>query len=190
MKKSLVHLLVITFVVAFAVGSLILSDTAEARRSMLDGVNATCGSSYGCGLCHVDPQGGGTLTRDGQAYKNSGYDSCSFCPDAQACGGPAGPACDSFETSCNDGADNDCDSTVDCNDSDCANDSACIITGDCSLLDGDRAGCNALANCKYVGKTKTCEDVNAPPTDCSAFNNSTDCKSNGCRWSRKDGLCK
>lgn len=187
MKKSLIGLLVVTMVVAFAVGSLILSDTAEARRSMMDGVNATCGSSYGCGLCHVDPQGGGTLTRDGQDYKASGHDSCYFCPDAQACGGPA---CDSFETSCTDGVDNDCDNRVDCNDSDCSTDPACVITGACADFNGDRASCNSLPDCVYVGKTKTCEEAGAPPADCSAFTNLTECKSNGCRWSRKGGTCK
>ncbi len=31
--------------------SVLLVSTAEARNSMLSGVNSTCGTSYGCGLC-------------------------------------------------------------------------------------------------------------------------------------------
>ncbi len=121
------------------------------------------------------------------------------CTDVEICGDGidndcngltdnADPTCQTTSCTdveiCGDGIDNDCNGWVD------NKDPACFVTGTCADFDGDRAGCKGLANCNYVGKTKTCVDVNAPPTDCSVFNNLTDCKSNGCRWSRKDGLCK
>jgi hypothetical protein len=61
------------------------SSVSEARRSMLDAVNLKCGTNYGCGLCHVDPKGGGPLTSAGAGYAASGNDSCYFC--STKCGG-------------------------------------------------------------------------------------------------------
>jgi hypothetical protein len=123
---------------------------SEARNSMLDEVNATCSTNYTCGLCHVDPRGGGPLTPAGTDYAASGYDACSFCPNTTACGGSActdndrdryfaeancGTAVDCNDNSaavfpgaveiCNDNIDNDCDGNVDCADSNCIGNAAC-----------------------------------------------------------------
>jgi hypothetical protein len=91
---------------------------------MLDAVNLQCGTNYGCGLCHVDPKGGGLLTSQGTAYQKSGNDSCYFC--SSKCGGG---------TTCTDGdgdkycAQSGCGTTVDCNDSNPA-----INPGACDIL--------------------------------------------------------
>ncbi|MFZ2950696.1 MAG: putative metal-binding motif-containing protein [Desulfuromonadaceae bacterium] len=123
------------------VGTALLSVTllvsmAEARRSFLDGVNATCGTSYNCGLCHVDPRGGGPLTAAGQGYLDSGSDSCYFCVTSPTCttatptctdrdgdgyfaeGGTCGPAdCNDTDASIHPGA---CDVLKDGIDQDCS----------------------------------------------------------------------
>lgn len=78
MKKPMVVLM------AALVAVPMMFSVSEARRSMLDDVNATCGTNYSCGLCHVDPRGGGPLTSAGQGYLASGYDSCYFC--VNSCG--------------------------------------------------------------------------------------------------------
>jgi len=108
---------------------------AEAYRSYLDNVNATCGTSYGCGLCHVDPSGGGTLTKSGSAFKASGHDACYFC--STVCNPPSQPEI------CNDGIDNNGDGLIDCADPDCASDAACV------------QGCVPTG---LEGKGRTCSD--------------------------------
>ena len=69
--------LLITFVTALG---LLSSGSALAKKSYLNSVNSTCGTTYDCGVCHTDPRGGGTLTSDGQAFMDSGYDPTYFCP--------------------------------------------------------------------------------------------------------------
>lgn len=109
--------------VVFALGAVLMyglfgyGSNAGAYSSSLNNVNATCGTSYGCGLCHVDPSGGGTLTKAGSAFKASG-DACYFC--STVCNPPAQPEI------CNDGIDNDGDGLIDCADPDCAHDPACV----------------------------------------------------------------
>ena len=143
MKKMLTITLTVFLCVTFMV------TIAQARRSMLSGVNDTCGTSNDCGLCHVDPKGGGPLTSGGEGYLASGNDSCYFCPDV--CGGGTctdadndnyfaesncgtGVDCNDSDPNinenaievCDDGIDNDCDDKIDCADSEC--DSVCNPT--------------------------------------------------------------
>ena len=55
-------------------------NSAKAYTSYQNNVNSTCGTSYRCAICHVDPGGGGTLTPEGEAYQVSGYDNTLLCP--------------------------------------------------------------------------------------------------------------
>ena len=143
MKKTLTVVLTVLFVLT------IMVTYSQARRSMLTGVNDTCGTSYGCGICHIDPKGGGPLTPEGDDYLAAGYDSCIFCTDV--CGGGnctdadadgyyaetgcgTGVDCNDSDPNinenaieiCDDGIDNDCDNKIDCADSEC--DSVCSPT--------------------------------------------------------------
>jgi hypothetical protein len=79
-----------------------LASNGEARNSMLNGVNDTCGTNYDCGICHSDPGGGGPLNAGGEGYVDSGYDPCSFCPGAPGCGGTGGTCADiTSQNECN-----------------------------------------------------------------------------------------
>ena len=80
---------------------LMYGGNAEAYRSYLNDVNSTCGTAESCGLCHIDPSGGGPRNADGTAFADGGHDPCYFCPDAVACGGPA-PEC-LIDADCDDG---------------------------------------------------------------------------------------
>ena len=55
--------------------------------------------------------------------------------------------------SCTDGIDNDCDQTVDCNDSDCSSDPSCQI--DCSVYT-NKGTCDAVSSCYWDKSSKTC----------------------------------
>ena len=142
MKKMLTVTLTVFLCLTFIV------TIAQARRNMLSGVNDTCGASYDCGLCHVDPKGGGPLTPEGDVYFASGNDSCSLCTDVCGggnCtdadadgysieGGNCGPIdCNDNNQSinpatsevCGDGIDNNCDGYVDGTDRILSSDSCC-----------------------------------------------------------------
>jgi hypothetical protein len=143
MKKTLVLCLSLVMVATLWVS------VAFAKNAYLNDVNSTCGTSYGCGLCHIDPKGGGPLTADGDAYVASGYSACYFC--SSVCNNP--PACTDADVdiyaveggdcgavdcndndaavnpgaveACADNMDNDCDGKVDCADANCSGDPAC-----------------------------------------------------------------
>lgn len=167
----------ILIVLAAALTISLTASGAFAFSSLLNGVNTKCGTSYGCGLCHVDPGGGGPLTSAGTGYNNAGNDPCYFCPTV--CAPPPVPVCTDadgdgfFKESgcgtavdcndsnnkvypgaveiCNDKLDNDCDGKVDCADLDCANDLACAPAPTCTDSDGDgyfkQAGCGTSVDC-------------------------------------------
>jgi hypothetical protein len=181
MRKTTV--LALTLLVALA----LVVSVAEARRSMLDDVNATCGTSYGCGLCHIDPKGGGPLTADGEGYVASGNDPCYFCPDVctsctdadgdgyAAEGGDCGATdCNDNNSAvnpgavevCSDNIDNDCDGKVDCADSNCSEDPSCA--GICvptasternNCTDGKDNDCDGSSDCadSDCKKNKACK---------------------------------
>ena len=136
MKKLMAVMVMAGFVAVLCVSR------AESRSSMLSGVNSTCGTNYGCGLCHIDPKGGGPLTSGGQGYVDSGNDPCYFCQtkcgstsctDADRDGyfaqSNCGTSVDCSDNNaqinpgavevCNDGIDNDCDGKIDCADPYC-----------------------------------------------------------------------
>jgi hypothetical protein len=80
--------------------------------------------------CYMDP----ACPYCGDGYCDPSESSCS-CP--ADCGSPA-----ATELFCSDGLDDDCDTFVDCNDSDCAEDEACVAGGG---LPGDP--CTSGADC-------------------------------------------
>ena len=71
------------------------------------------------------------------------------CPED--CGLPP-----SSETSCSNGADEDCDGLVDCADPDCGQDAACTAA-DCSMI-SDKKACNAEPTCRWDNRGKLCLD--------------------------------
>jgi hypothetical protein len=150
MKKLMVLVLAVIAIPMFA-------SVSEARRSMLDEVNATCGTNYSCGLCHIDPKGGGPLTSGGEGYAASGNNACYFCPNDPDCS-----TCTPTTEICNDGKDNDCDGKTDCNDSDCSGSSYC--GGGCTPVkenctDGKDNDCDALIDCAdpNCAKNRACK---------------------------------
>lgn len=176
MKKLTVMLTVVTLSCAFMVTN------ASAFTSFLNGVNNTCGTTYGCGVCHVDPGGGGPLNAGGNAYVNAGNNPCVFCPTAAACLPP--PVCTDADSDgyfaeadcgtavdcndndpatnpgatevCNDNIDNDCDGLVDCDDPGCSGSPDCVPPPICT--DSDSDGFFAEPGC---GTAIDCNDANA-----------------------------
>jgi sialate O-acetylesterase len=108
---------------------------------------------------------GGSYCGDGTC--DPGEDQCN-CPDD--CGMPP-----STETSCTDGIDNDCDTYVDCDDSDCLGDPACPYCGD-GTCDEDEDQCNCPEDCGTPPSTETsCTD--GIDNDCDTY---TDCDDSDC----------
>ena len=97
--------------VAF-VSLLFVVTVSQAKNSYLNGVNSNCGTSFSCGICHIDPKGGGPLTAEGDDYVTSGSDTCIFCADV--CGGGTCTDADFDDYF----AESNCGTGVDCNDAD------------------------------------------------------------------------
>ena len=78
-----------------------------------------------------------------------GDGSCDAGEDPCNCPGDCGAPPDT-ETSCTDGVDNDCDGAVDCDDPDCASDSACrpsTTSSTASQCGGNKSPCNGNGDC-------------------------------------------
>jgi len=104
----------------------------------------------------------------GDGICNGTEDSCSCTED---CGTPV-----STEVSlCTDFSDNDCDTFVDCNDSDCYMDPACPYCGD-SYCDPSESSCSCPADCGSPAATELfCSD--GLDDDCDTF---VDCNDSDC----------
>ena len=101
MKKAIV------FLVAIVAVLLLSSTVTMAFSNYRDDVNATCGTSYDCNLCHDNS--------NKQAYADSG--ACFFCPNDADCTTtpPPAPTCTDADK---DGyfAQSGCAQLYDCND--------------------------------------------------------------------------
>ena len=167
--KRLLTLSTIAFV-----SLLFVVTVSQAKNSYLNGVNSNCGETFNCGICHIDPKGGGPLTAEGDEYAASDSDTCIFCADV--CGGVVcadddadsyfaqsncGTSVDCLDSDasvnpgaievCDDGTDNDCDGKIDCGDNDC--DAVCSPTSpevcnDSIDNDGDRKTDCADRDCR------------------------------------------
>jgi hypothetical protein len=96
------------------------------------------------------------------------YTTKEFCnddPDCEWIGSPRNGSCheavactptEDPETTCDDGADNDCDGNTDCADADCGAEPVCQV--DCSVY-STRNLCNAQAACSWDNKNKVCNSV-------------------------------
>jgi len=151
--RKIIHSLLIA-----VLAGILLQGTVLAKNSYLNSVNSTCGTSYGCDLCHIDPRGGGPLTQAGAGYRDSGYDPAYFCPGSSCsdndgdhfgspgdavCSGGAATDCDDNNAAINPGAaeicddmtDNDCDGRVDCADNECTGAPVCQTSSEPEICD-------------------------------------------------------
>jgi len=172
----------LSFVWAAALSMLLLifSGNSFAKRDYLDEVNATCVTSYGCDLCHNDPDGGGSLNTEGAAYAGSGRDPAYFCPPSTVCtdgdkdgfniqGGDCGPMdCNDMNAAVNPGEQENCSNGID---DDCNN-----------LVDDQDPACGGCMQTVDIERGKTCGDE--VDNDCNGF---TDCEDASCSNYR---LCK
>jgi hypothetical protein len=156
------------------------SGSSFATRSYLNDVNATCGTNYGCDLCHLDPGGGGPLNPDGAAFRNAGHDPAYFCPGTPVCtdgdndgfniqGGDCGPMdCNDMNAAVNPGAKENCFNGIDddCND----------------LVDAQDPACGGCVQTVDIERGKACSD--GVDNDCNGF---TDCDDASCSTNR---MCK
>jgi hypothetical protein len=143
--------LLVTFL---SVLGLLLSGSVLAKTSYLNSVNSTCSASYGCDLCHDNPEGGGSLNSGGDAYVASGDDPTIFCPGSECTdndgdgfaieGGSCGNVdCDDNNADinpdaaevCDDIVDNDCDNNSDCEDNECTNALVCQTPSEPEICD-------------------------------------------------------
>jgi len=112
-----------------------------------DGVNPLPCSDPVCStggwICTDVPAGGGGSYCCGDGFCDAGED-CTNC--ALDCAGPS--------EICGDGADNDCNGLIDCDDAACSGLPECQPV-DCSVY-GDKTSCNAQAGCRWDNKSKVC----------------------------------
>jgi hypothetical protein len=181
------------------------SDVLSGFCENLNDVNSTCSTSYSCGLCHIDPSGGGPLTTEGQAFKDSGHDACYFCPST--CNNPTctdndsdgyfaesgcstAVDCDDNDPnvnpgaaeSCTNGVDDDCDGFVDATDPNAVNCPTCTDAD----LDGYfvEPGCGAAGDCNDLDASinpGTIEDCfNGVDDDCDGYVDGADSDCGAC----------
>jgi hypothetical protein len=173
------------FFILILAGAL-LAGPVQAKRSYLNSVNSTCGTNDGCELCHFDSKGGGPLTPDGEAFRDSGYDPTYFCQGTPCTdndgdgfkveGGSCGAVdCDDTNPNINPGApeicddtiDNDCDGDMDCADNSCSDTPLCVSSNDPEVCDDgiDNDGDNKVdcADKKDCGKDPVCTGGGGDP---------------------------
>jgi len=106
-----------------------------------DGINEDCDTDTDCD--DADCMGDPACPYCGDATCDSDEDQCNCAAD---CGTPF-----STETSCTDGDDNDCDTDIDCDDSDCLGDQACPYCLPKGAACTDNTDC-CSSNCLPAGK--------------------------------------
>ena len=158
-----------------------------AEENCIDGTDNDCDNltdaqdpdAVGCPVTCTDA--------DADTYSVEGGD-CGVvdCNDSDAAVNPG-------ETEvCTGGTDDDCDSKVDCADSDCIGDDACSA-GSCADYTA-REACKADPSCSCSGKSKVCEDAGGgtePPSNCSDYDgtDAATCNAADCRWNKKKLTC-
>jgi len=134
-----------------------------------DGVDNDCDGNADCNDpdCDLDPSCQGC----GDGGCGPGENPCNCEPDC----GPM--VSEEPGLTCQDGVDNDCDSLIDCDDSDCSSDPACQVCGDGTCGAGESctcpADCGTPAAQEYQGAT--CDD--GEDNDCDSL---IDCDDSDC----------
>jgi hypothetical protein len=156
---------------------------ASGEVSCADGLDNDCDGLIDCK--DTNCQIAGPVSGYGLACGSSGrYCQGTGAAGACACTGNGGTPQPAKETTCNDGADNDCDGAVDCADSDCRASSPASLTGgqNCSTTGrfGEVCSYGGACTCTGNGGTPEVSEVSCSDGKDNDCNTLIDCKDPSC----------